>query len=72
MSPRIWDEDGQLVFAGIGAGESQLFGQGLVVYATELRDGTSHPRLKVSDAYPLRLPLVIDADREDAVSPERT
>lgn len=61
MSPRIWDEDGQLVFAGIGAGDSQMFEQGLVAYSTELRDGTSHPRLKVSDAYPLRLPLVVDA-----------
>lgn len=61
MSPRIWDEEGQLVFAGIDAGDGQLIGQGLVAYATELRDGTSHPRLKVSDAYPLRLPLVIDA-----------
>lgn len=61
MSPRIWDENGQLVFAGIGAGESQMFEQGLVAYTTDLRDGISHPRLKVSDAYPLRLPLVVEA-----------
>ena len=61
MSPRIWDEDGQLVFAGIEAGHEQMFAEGLVAYATELRDGVSHPRLRVSDVYPFRLPLVIDA-----------
>lgn len=61
MSPRIWDEDGQLVFAGIGAGDTQMYAEGLVAYATELREGVSHPRLRVSDVYPLRLPLVVDA-----------
>lgn len=61
MNPRIWDEDGQLVFAGIGAGHSQMFAEGLVAYATDLADGVAHPRLRVSDVYPLRLPLVIDA-----------
>ena len=33
----------------------------LVAYSTDLREATSHPRLKVSDAYPFRLPLVVDA-----------
>lgn len=61
MSPRIWDENGQLIFAGIGAGESQLYSQGIVAYSTDLREATSHPRLKVSDVYPFRLPLIIDA-----------
>jgi hypothetical protein len=61
MSPRIWDENGQLVFAGIEAGETQLYSLGIVAYSTDLREATSHPRLKVSDAYPFRLPLIIDA-----------
>lgn len=61
MSPRIWDEEGHLVFAGIDAGESQLYAHGLVAYTTDLGEATSHPRLKVSDAYPFRLPLVVDA-----------
>lgn len=61
MNPRIFDEDGQLVFAGIGAGESQMFSEGIVAYSLDLQEGTTHPRLKVSDAYPLRLPLVVDA-----------
>ncbi len=59
--PRIWDENGQLVFAGIEAGETQLYSLGIVAYSTDLREATSHPRLKVSDAYPFRLPLIIDA-----------
>ncbi|MBO2520983.1 MAG: hypothetical protein LOD85_08520 [Clostridia bacterium] len=61
MNPRIWDEDGQLVFAGIGANQAQMMAEGLVAYATDLSDGVAHPRLRVSDVYPLRLPLVVDA-----------
>ena len=61
MNPKIYDENGQLVFAGIGAGERQLYTEGIVAYATELASGTAHPRLEVSEVFPLRLPLVVDA-----------
>lgn len=61
MNPRIFDESGRLVFAGIDASEGQMIAQGIVAYATDLATGTSHPRLEVSDFFPLRVPLVIDA-----------
>lgn len=61
MNPRIFDEDGQLVFAGISADDSQLFSHGLVAYARDLQEGSAHPRLRVSEAFPFRLPLVVDA-----------
>ncbi len=61
MSPKIYSEDGSLLFAGTGAGDDQLIQTGIVAYATDLRQATLHPRLRVSEAYPLRLPLVVDA-----------
>lgn len=61
MSPKIYTEDGRLLFAGADAGYSQLITAGLVAYVTDLRQATTHPRLRVSEAYPLRLPLVVDA-----------
>lgn len=61
MNPRIFDERGRLVFAGIDAGDVQMYTRGIVAYATDLATGTAHPRLEVSDIYPLRVPLVIDA-----------
>lgn len=61
MSPKIYSEDGRLLFAGADAGQSQLISAGLVAYVTDLRQATMHPRLRVSEAYPLRLPLVVDA-----------
>lgn len=61
MSPRIYAEDGRLVFAGVGAGDDQLYDRGLVAYATSLEDAITHGRLEVSEAYPIRLPLVVDA-----------
>lgn len=61
MNPMIYDESGQLVFAGIGAGDGQLYTQGIVAYANDLGVAVSHSRLEVSEIFPLRLPLVIDA-----------
>ena len=61
MTPSIYSEDGQLIFAGIGAGEDQLVAKGLVAYATTLEEAVGHERLSVSDIFPIRLPLVVDA-----------
>lgn len=61
MSPKIYDPSGQLIFAGMDAGDAQLIRQGLVAYTSDLQEATSHPRLNVSDVYPIRLPLVVDA-----------
>lgn len=60
-NPMIYDEDGQLVFAGIGADDGQMITEGIVAYATDLAVGTAHPRLEVSNVFPLRVPLVVDA-----------
>jgi hypothetical protein len=61
MSPKIWDATGRLVFAGVDASFDQLIRKGLVAYEKSLEAATAHPRLAVSDAYPMRLPLVVDA-----------
>src|SRR5690606_2134976 len=61
MSPKIYSEDGSLLCAGTGAGDAQLIQTGIVAYATDLSQATRHPRLRVSEAYPLRVPLVVDA-----------
>lgn len=61
MSPKIYDEDGRIVYAGLGATTDLLIGSGIVAYATELQDAIRHPRLSVDPNYPLRHPLVIDA-----------
>lgn len=61
MNPMIYDASGQLVFAGIGAGDGQLYTEGIVAYTTKLADGVAHARLEVSELFPLRLPLVVDA-----------
>ncbi len=61
MNPRIYDESGRLVFAGVEAGDEQMYSRGIVAYATELAEAIAHPRLEVSEIYPLRLPLIVDA-----------
>lgn len=61
MSPRIYDEDGRIVYAGEGASGSLIIGSGIVAYSRELSDAISHGRLDVDPQYPLRHPLVIDA-----------
>lgn len=61
MSPRIYDEDGRIVYAGAGASGNLIIGSGIVAYTRELSDAISHYRLNVDPNYPLRHPLVIDA-----------
>lgn len=61
MSPRIYDVTGRLIFDGKGATFEQLIGKGLVAYVRTLEDAAEHPRLAVSEEYPMRLPLIVDA-----------
>lgn len=61
MSPRIYDHEGNILFAGAGASSEQLITYGVVAYARTLEDAVVHPRLNVHEAYPLRLPLIVDA-----------
>lgn len=61
MSPTIWDTNGRLVFAGIDASFDQLIRKGIVAYEHTLEEAAAHPRMAVSDEYPMRLPLVVDA-----------
>lgn len=70
MSPKIYDVTGRLVFAGAEASFDQLIRKGLVAYVKTLEEATSHPRLAVSTEYPMRLPLVVDA--QDTTGPTRT
>lgn len=61
MSPRIYDEDGRIVYTGVGASGNLIIGSGIVAYTRELEDALSHPRHNVDPQYPLRHTLVIDA-----------
>lgn len=61
MSPRIYDTEGHILFAGAGASGEQLITQGVVAYTRSLDDAVIHPRLSVHETYPLRLPLIVDA-----------
>lgn len=61
MSPRIYDEDGRVVYAGTGASSDLVIGTGIVAYTRELSEALSHSRLNVDPNYPLRHPLVVDA-----------
>jgi hypothetical protein len=61
MSPRIYDVSGKLIFDGKGATFDQLISTGIVAYVRTLEEATTHPRLAVSEEYPMRLPLIVDA-----------
>lgn len=61
MSPKIYDENGRVIYAGTGASTNLMIGSGIVAYTRELEDAISHYRHNVDPEYPLRHPLVIDA-----------
>lgn len=61
MSPKVYDNQGHILFAGAEATGEQLISSGIVAYTRDLEDALSHPRLNVHDEYPLRLPLIVDA-----------
>ena len=63
MSPKIYDTSGRLVFAGENFSHDQLIRKGIVAYVRSLEEATTHPRIAVSPDYPMRLPLVVDAQR---------
>lgn len=60
-SPKIYDETGRVIYAGLGASEHQFIERGLVAYMRDVEDAMSHERLNIDPDYPLRHPLVIDA-----------
>lgn len=60
-SPKVYDETGQIVFAGEQASFVQYQERGIVAYANSLEEAISNPRLNLHPDYPLRHPLVIDA-----------
>lgn len=61
MSPRIYDPNGLIIYAGAEVTGEQLIGKGVVSYMRDLHDALSHTRLNIHPEYPLRYPLVIDA-----------
>lgn len=63
MSPKILDEYGNLLFAGVGASGTQLIKDGLVAYVRSVDDAAKHSRMRVCEEYPLQLPLVISAQK---------
>jgi hypothetical protein len=69
MSPRIYDTSGRLIFAGEGYSHDQLIRRGIAAYVRSLEDATTHSRLAVSPDYPMRLPLVLDAQQAIGLPP---
>lgn len=63
MSPKIIDENGNLLFAGVEASGTQLIKDGLVAYVRNLDEAAKHKRMRVCDEYPLQFPLVISAQK---------
>ncbi|HEX6971650.1 MAG TPA: hypothetical protein VF234_05485, partial [Limnochordia bacterium] len=63
MSPRIYDEEGSLLYAGTGARPGEIVTHGVVAYATDIQTAAGHSRLAVSPAFPYRYPLIVRALR---------
>ncbi len=61
MSPRIVDEDGNIVYSGVEADASVVIGRGLVGYVYDPEEAVRNGRLSVHDVYPYRLPLIVQA-----------
>lgn len=61
MSPKVYDHEGNILFAGVEATGEQLISTGIVAYTRSIEEALSHPRLNVHEEYPLRLPLIVDA-----------
>lgn len=61
MSPKVYDHEGNILFAGVEATGEQLINRGIVAYTRSIEEALSHPRLNVHEEYPLRLPLIVDA-----------
>lgn len=61
MSPKIVDERGNIVYAGTEADKSVVIGRGLVSYMYDAELAVKSPRLAVHEAYPYRVPLIVEA-----------
>ncbi|MFS8523313.1 MAG: hypothetical protein FWJ83_00485 [Limnochordales bacterium] len=61
MSPRIVDEEGNIVYSGVEADKSVVIGRGLVGYMYDPEEAVRNMRLAVHEQYPYRLPLIVEA-----------
>lgn len=61
MSPKIVDERGRVVYAGMEADRSVVIGRGLVSYLFEPNDALKHSRLAVNEQFPHTAPLIVSA-----------
>lgn len=61
MSPKIVDERGNILYAGTEADMSVVIGRGLVSYMYDAELAVKSPRLAVHEAYPYRVPLMVEA-----------
>ena len=62
MSPKVYDYEGNILFAGVEATRViSSSNTGIVAYTRSIEEALSHPRLNVHEEYPLRLPLIVDA-----------
>lgn len=61
MSPKIVDERGNIVYAGIEADASVVIGRGLVGYMYDIDSAIKNPRLAVHEVYPYRVPFIVQA-----------
>lgn len=61
MSPKIVDERGNVVYAGMEADRSVVIGRGLVSYLYDPNDAIKHARLAVNEHFPHTAPLIVPA-----------
>lgn len=61
MSPKIVDEQDNVVYAGMEADRSVVIGRGLVSYLFEPNDALRHSRLAVNEHFPHTAPLIVSA-----------
>lgn len=61
MSPKIVDERGHVLYAGLEADASVVIGRGLVAYMYDPNDALKHARLAVHEHFPYTVPLIVAA-----------
>lgn len=61
MSPKIVDERGNVLYAGLEADRSVVIGRGLVSYLFDPNEALKHHRLAVHEQFPYTVPLVVPA-----------
>lgn len=61
MSPKIVDERGHVLYAGLDADRSTIMGRGLVSYMSDPNEALKHSRLAVNEHFPYTVPLIVPA-----------